>query len=85
MNSSKKVLEICFPEMKSLMLGWVSQCINNTEKISLRRQEEAIETFLRYSDITDTEPDSLVPFKISGIKVLYLESGLLLGSHLHGP
>lgn len=46
---------------------------------------ELTETFQRYSDSTDIEPDSLVPVRINSIKVLYLESRLLLGSHFYGP
>ena len=85
MNSSKKVLEIS--GMESLMLGWASQCISNIEKISClqrTRERELIETFLGYLD-PDTEPESSVPFRINGMKVLYLEYRLLLGSYSYGP
>lgn len=72
--------------MESLMLGWASQCISNIEKICLlkTRERELTETFLGCLE-PGTEPESSVPFRINGMKVLYLEYRLLLGSYSHGP
>lgn len=76
---------------RSVFQGWKAWClagsfnvINNEERISPRRWEGAHRNFPKILS-TDTEPDSLVPFRINGIKVLYLESRLLLGSRFYGP